>query len=450
MRRVVPLWIGLLLVPSTLHAQSSVTGTPVLPNYERIPVGEREALEAGAYIARTNDANANWYNPAGLVLAERTAANLSASAYEATTLEIASIHQKSENLRLTPIGGFFGLAIASPLTSSPNLRFGFYIARPIAWQTGTIDIKADVDPRTTLETTSEATLSRTQPGLAVGIRLSEGFRIGGSLGVSITDLDVAQDISALVLDADSATTARRTLAVDGTALHLIPEVGLQWDAGTRWHLGLVAAAPGLQMSGSADVSLSNGLFATEDRFSELNFRDEDADFEYRIPFTTGLGIAYTYGRGSIEGTLRYYGSAGPNDLLTFQNTGQLVEQVGPGPPTVTSVSAPPVVNEWREVFNFAIGGNYALSQTLRLHLGVNTDNSPTASADNRVFRKLDLLGGTLGISYTGPSFGGSLGFGYSSGESDPVEHAAGLPTGSLETRLHVSTFRAMYAFSARF
>ena len=49
-------------------AAQAVTVPPnlILPNYDRVPVGQSEGIEAGAYIARTNDAAANWYNPAGL------------------------------------------------------------------------------------------------------------------------------------------------------------------------------------------------------------------------------------------------------------------------------------------------------------------------------------------------------------------------------------------------
>src|SRR5688572_28206990 len=61
----------------------------VLPNYERIPLAGRESIEAGAFVARTNDAAANWYNPAGLAQHKESAVNASATAYEWTRMRLA-------------------------------------------------------------------------------------------------------------------------------------------------------------------------------------------------------------------------------------------------------------------------------------------------------------------------------------------------------------------------
>ena len=68
-----------LLAPIAARAQlAPVTNTPlglpkalVLPNYDNVLVGKQQALEGGAYIARSSDASASFYNPAGLVQAEK-------------------------------------------------------------------------------------------------------------------------------------------------------------------------------------------------------------------------------------------------------------------------------------------------------------------------------------------------------------------------------------------
>ena len=57
-----------LLLPHLLQAQVAQFTIPpsgIIPNYNRISIGQREALEGGAYVARTDDALANWYNPGG-------------------------------------------------------------------------------------------------------------------------------------------------------------------------------------------------------------------------------------------------------------------------------------------------------------------------------------------------------------------------------------------------
>jgi long-subunit fatty acid transport protein len=453
MRRVVPWLVGLLLVPAALHAQSAgfvIPAPPLLPNYERLPVGEREALESGAFIARTSDANANWYNPAGLALVERTGANLSANAYEATTLEIAGRRRETSSFRLSPISAFFGLAIAQPLTSSDRLRYGIFIAQPVAWQSGVVDELLPLDPGSDVAFRSEANLTRFEPGLAIGYRMNDRLRLGGSLGVSVTTLDVSQDIALRTTSTDSAATTRRTLGVDGMAWHLVPRIGMQWEASERWRIGAVASAPGLQMLGSATASLNAARFSSEGRYADLSFRDEEAEFKYEIPFSAGVGIAWTYARGSIEGAVRYYGSSESFDMLTTEVDAQLVDAVGGAPPAFTSLAAGSLVESWRGVTNVALGGNYEMSPTWRLHFGFNTDSSPVEDPENSIFRQVNSVGGTAGVSYQGETFGGTLGLGYSTGDSDPIGE---LPSGDLpavETRLKVNTFRAMYSFSARF
>ena len=73
-----------LLMPRAVRAQTPEFSLPpntVLPNYGRVSIGQREAIEAGAYVTRTDDALANWYNPAGLAMSQKTALNASSSAY---------------------------------------------------------------------------------------------------------------------------------------------------------------------------------------------------------------------------------------------------------------------------------------------------------------------------------------------------------------------------------
>ena len=98
--------------------------------------------------------------------------------------------------------------------------------------------------------------------------------------------------------------------------------------------------------------------------------------------------------------------------------------------------------------NVAVGGNLALSDKVRVHLGFQTDQSPVPRAGDLIFRQVDLVSGTAGVSFTGEHFGGTIGIGYSTGESDPVQSSS--PTEPVETRLRVSSIRVMYSLAARF
>ena len=94
-----------LLLPCLLQAQVGQFTIPpsgIIPNYNRIGIGQREALEGGAYVARTDDALANWYNPAGLVSSEKTALNASSNAYELTKTTLNGVGQKKLEHEVQP------------------------------------------------------------------------------------------------------------------------------------------------------------------------------------------------------------------------------------------------------------------------------------------------------------------------------------------------------------
>src|SRR5215813_3010669 len=71
-------------VPAISAAQSLPVPIPkalIFPNYDNVLVGKNQALEGGAYIARADGASANFYNPAGLVVSEKTSLNASSTGY---------------------------------------------------------------------------------------------------------------------------------------------------------------------------------------------------------------------------------------------------------------------------------------------------------------------------------------------------------------------------------
>jgi hypothetical protein len=90
------LWVVLVVLatPSLSQAQRfnvTIPGNLILPNYARVPVGQEEGLEGGAFIARTGNALANWYNPAGLVKVATAELSASATAYEQTSIKLEGL-----------------------------------------------------------------------------------------------------------------------------------------------------------------------------------------------------------------------------------------------------------------------------------------------------------------------------------------------------------------------
>ena len=450
------LWVVLVLLatPSLSQAQRfnvTIPGNVILPNYARVTVGQEEGLEGGAFIARTGNSLANWYNPAGLVKVATAELNASATAYEQTSIKLEGLTVGAKGSRLASIGSFFGGVLGSPIIDGDNVRIGFSVATPIQWRPGTItgaSHSSSAGRETDLGVTTEVELSQMIPGLAAGFRAGSSLRIGAGLGVAVTGLSQRQAVTVRQVTVDSVLTATRTATSEGSSYEGLLQAGAQWDVGARFIVGVHVVSPGLHILGSSKLSYEAGIYRA-DRYEDVVIRDPEADFEYRIPVKAGAGLAYKLDRGEVEVDVSYHGASDPYTIYESAVTGTQTILTG-GVPTTTTPSMTPLEDEWHSVTNFAVGGNYRLNERVRLHAGFYTDASPVSDPASSFFRKVDLTGWTGGASWQGDKFSGSLGLGYSSGKSDPLivtDAATGL---SSETRLTVNSLRAAYAISFTF
>ena len=129
--------VGLTLCAATTALEAQIpqlsfppTGT--LPNYDRVPIGQVEGLESGAFVARTGDAGSAWYNPAGLVLSEKSGLNASSNAYELNSVTLEGFTTVKSGVRFSPIGTYFGAVLGAPVIHSPNFRLAFFYAKPVS------------------------------------------------------------------------------------------------------------------------------------------------------------------------------------------------------------------------------------------------------------------------------------------------------------------------------
>ncbi len=433
--------------PLTIEVPNSI----VFPNYDRVPLGQREGLEAGAFVARTDDAAAAWYNPAGLVLSEKSGLNASATAYEWTTFTIDGVGTSANRSRLntmaTLVSGVFGAPIMPP-----SWRLGIALARPVSWRPGSLSEEAVYESATSYERLTYKALSdfSTQVGrIAVGWQAAPRLRMGAGLGLAWTSLGLDQGVADHLVQGDSATTVSRRLSAEGTTYHLVGTFGAQWDPAPRWTLGVRATAPGWRLGGSSQLEYQ-GVRSTASGNDALAVRDEQARFEYKLPAEIAGGLAYRFGRGAIEVDARWHDGASRYDLYSSDVVGTLTSDPANGPATRSDVSLAPTVFEARSVVNLSLGGRYALSESWLVHAGFFTDRSPVAGAGDAFFPKLDFAGATLGVTRSGTHLSGFLGIGYTSGESDEVPIGTLLGGASAVGRFKVRTLSLNYAVSYAF
>jgi long-subunit fatty acid transport protein len=108
------------------------------------------------------------------------------------------------------------------------------------------------------------------------------------------------------------------------------------------------------------------------------------------------------------------------------------------------------MHEARAVTDFAVGGNYALTEAVRVHAGYATDRSPVVADTRSAFRKVDLWHVTGGVSVTARRLSGSFGIGYAAGHGGGAV-VGGSDVATTETaKLHVGTLSILYALTFGF
>lgn len=454
----VPLLVVALLAsaPGAASAQelpSVRTPSSLVPNYDRIRIGQRESLEGGAYIARTDDAGSNWYNPAGLVQSEATALNASANAYEYTTVELDGLGAKYGSGRFRAVGTYFGGVVGGPIVRSRDLRLGFSFTRPVVWSPGTITGEARVGlpggGTEQVNYSSRVDMSTSIPALAAGVRLADGLRLGASAGMAITSISTTQFLTARVLEAGELGRGLRSIYVDGQTWDVQFGAGLQWDVSKAVRLGVTAGSPGLRVAGSGTVEDQLVLGEAGNSSLDLMVRDPEARFDYRQPWRAAGGVAVSLGRFEVEIDVRHFGSRSEYAMIETDSTVQAIVADPDGNVTTAELATPPVLESTRSVTNVAIGGNYAVSPRFRLHAGFLTDRSPVGNSDESVFRAVDLTGLTAGISFGG-RLSGSLGAAASWGTTEERPVSSPLGGVSSSTKISIRTVTLHYALSYSF
>ena len=448
---------GLFLLPGgPLRAQAgefSVPPNSILPNYNRVSVGQREALEGGAYVARTNDALANWYNPAGLALSEKTALNASSNVYELTKTTLSGIGERTSGTRFRAVGSFFGIVVGKPIARSDRWRFGFGLASPVAWSPSSLDGAFTLPAGAATEAFSystEANFNTVVPGLNAAYRLSPTWRVGIGASYGMTDLSQTQTLTDRLVSTTGVLTGIRGYSTDGSVHHLFITGGVQWDIARAVTVGATVAPPGLRIGGSSKIRFTQTLFQAGGTTADLAFRDPEAKFDYRMPARAAAGATFRYSRGQIELDVRWYGAEDQYALLSSDSTAVLITTDAAGVPTVSAPAFTPVLYEARSIVSYALGANYSLSPALRVHAGVFTDPSPVSGPSLSTFRAVNLTGASGGISLGAGRLTGSVGVSTSWGTT--TDRAVGPTLGGNEgvTDVSIRTFTGLYAVSFTF
>jgi long-subunit fatty acid transport protein len=451
LRAALPVALAALLLPSAALAQS---GGPLFPpsiaitNYDRVLVGQEEALEAGAFVARVGDTTSGWYNPAGMATMMRSAIGASATGFETSLLSLEGVaKQRGGGMSIYQLPSFFGAVLGRDVIDSEHWRIGLTITKPTSWNQ---EIVGGVAGDRRISYSSQVNLSTLLPMFSASWSPFPALRFGAGIGVAITSLSGVQSLSEQVSTPTTANAFLRTLDTSGTVWNLTGTLGAQWDVTENLVLGGMIRLPGLKIIQSGKLSYQNMQNQAEP-WNNTFFNDQDATFDWKLPFDANLGIAWRARSFQLEADVRFHAGI-PEYALFSSQVPVLVTTTNPatGLPVYATQPFPTVTNGAKAVWNFAVGGRYDIDPMWSLHAGFFSDGSPTNASGERVFRSVDMYGVTVGAKVRGDHLSGSLGFGYTWGSSPPFDFGDPVAGTPITTKLTITSLSLLYAVAYKF
>jgi hypothetical protein len=449
------LGVAIVLFAAPLAAGAQSTGALpkalIFPNYDNVLVGENQALEGGAYIARTNDASANFYNPAGLVASEGTQLNASSTGYVYSRLSSQASGASISTSRIDNVPGYFGIVIGPPLFDTRKFRAGFSVTRDVSWNPGGIDqaIPQTGPPFDRVTFSTNASFQTELIQAAGAWAPVSPLRVGLAVALAETTFSSNVTLSGPQSPAGDVGQFLSTERASGNDYAILFGLGVQWDiVPGRLTAGAIVRAPGIHIGGSSLVTQQSSFIQPASATSTY-FRDDSGTFRYKLPFEAGVALSYRFAFVELEIDLRYHDAVSQYDVYRSSAQEQVATQVNGT--TTTSTQPPPALTySARRVFNGAFGGNVHFGKIATLHAGFYSALSPVADADTSPFRKADLYGVTGGVDVQIDRFGASLGAGYQFGTSTQTPGRVEVGNVLTASEISLQSISIFYAISYRF
>jgi long-subunit fatty acid transport protein len=419
-----------------------------ITNYDRVLVGQEEALEGGAFVARVGDTTSGWYNPAGMATMTRTAVGASASGFETDLLSLEGVgKQRGGGMAFYQLPSFFGAVLGRDVIDSEHWRIGLTITKPTAWNQ---EVVGGLPGSTRISYSSHVGISTLVPMFSASYSPFASLRLGAGIGVAITSLSEIQTLSAQVATPATAEAFLRNLDGGGSIWNLTGTLGLQWDATENIVVGAMMRTPGLKILQSGHLTYQN-MDNRSTPWNQTFYNDQEATFDFRLPLDVNVGVAWRSKAFEAEFDLRYHSAISEYTLLgSSQPVRITTTDPATGLPVYTTQAFAGVNNGARTVWNYAFGARYNLNELWSFHGGFFSDASPTNAAGANLFRSVDMYGITLGAKVRGDHLSGSFGLGYSWGSSQPFQFGdAGTGT-PITTRLTITSLSLLYAVAYKF
>lgn len=431
----------ILIIASLVFSLIPLPPPIIVPNYNRIPIGQIEASEAGAYVARASAITAAWYNPAGLGLTQRFALNASYNGLELMNFRLKDFSNALRTFNIEGTPGFLG--VVAKLKSPNPLSLSIALSQPVFWQSTFDAASQAVNNGFDLSIFNDVYFTTYYPAVAAGLAISKSLRFGLGISFPFTSLDVNQSLAGHPQSSDPIDFLL-SFHTNGTIIHLVASAGIQLQITDNILFGALLRTPAVRLFHNAWIYY-DFLMHKEDTITSIYLRNTSAVFEYKQPAQFSFGLSYSQDRWSFELDLNLYQSFGKYTVLRSDENAISETFNETDGTTVSEIPFPNYFYDNEMVINAAIGGNYRITEHLSMHGGFCTDFSPENPDNSNVFRSIDLFNFTFGASAGRRNFTGALGIRFNFGSSDSFMTGENLLDNPLSTRLIFRSFSLIWA-----
>lgn len=295
MRRTCFCWVGLatlaitLLLPAVLHAQADGEYWGLAQFNFQNPGARARAL-GGAFVALADDATAAYSNPAGLAFLTRWEVGLeySSVAVEGQAAQLAGDYQSNyrPNVQSFDADGLTFGSIVIPLKKGRATASVFYSSlSPLSNAKGSFGAGGGVVLLPSFEASDGfeffPALAFLQAknevaGASLGVRLSDRFSIGGTVGVTELQLDGYAERYSY----EYQTLYNYQYSIVDKEQDTFATVGFVWAPSEKWTIG-----GSWQKESSFDVSSKAYIAGTGKEYRDISST-------FRIPTKWALGLAF--------------------------------------------------------------------------------------------------------------------------------------------------------------
>ncbi|MBU1098429.1 MAG: hypothetical protein KKB34_18270 [Bacteroidetes bacterium] len=385
--------------------------------------GTRSALMGGAVVGGVRDNSAGLYNPAALAFVDKVSHSISSNAYKWNNIIIndglgKNIKFKSDQIRIIPslVSGVFKIDFIPWMEFSYSIAAkDFSLIKVNALHHDKIDIINKIENGKYLGNNKFAdifdgpedfsgqfefneSLTEYWAGLSWAKKINNNLSYGITVFIVYRDQDQTDDLNIYAVDANKYQSASNQImkSVSYYNFRLIPKFGFSYNE-ENIKAGLTVTIPSINLYGDATVAFirtSRNLFQINDPESGENIyldliamdRQPGLSAVYKSPLSIAAGLETSVTKSvNIGLTVEYF--LGLNQYTITQPENKIFFKDLDLPQFENEFSSKNIlriVDEKKQVLNFAIGLEYQLSEIIKSYLSFRTDFRYNKNINNTI------------------------------------------------------------------